>query len=681
MSSLREEIRPLAFVVLAALVVRMAYLYLLVGTPYFDAPYLDELYYDQWARELASGAPGDGRAYFRAPLYGWMLGAAYAIFGPGPYIPLLAQHALGALSCGLAYLVARRIDPARPATALLAGAFSAIYAPSLFFEGQLLDISLQAALVPLTLLAAFRALETARPRDFFLFGLVGGVGAIARPALLPFYVALFVLHRWIAPREAFPSLRRAIVLFGWAALGVALPILPVTIRNWRVEGVFVPICTYTGVNLWIGNNATADGFTARTPDRYPFFGRYEDSVELFARRRAAEELGSPDSAQVQRYWSRRALGEIAADPARWLALQAKKTLLFFNAVEIKNNKNVRVYASFHPMLPPLLRVAGFGVVAMFALVGAGLVLSGGRIAASEAPLSEGTEPDPAIVLARRRVMLLLLAVLVAGVLMFFVNARYRHPFGVGSIPLAAFAAVEIFSRAGRAWRRRSPDTNRSAGVAFAGLLACAAFVQPDWARLRDGEDLASDWWSVGNCYKDKGRLDDAAAMYERALSLEPAYADAWNNLGEVRHMQRRPGEAVEAFRRAGESAGSDRLAAVRALNNEGVALEAMGRFAEAADRYRRTLELEPEHLPARVNLGDALLATDDAEGARAAYESALQADRPPPLAHLGLARLALRTGDSQRARDHARAFVAAGGDAARAMLERDPELASLASRP
>ena len=49
------ERRIILALVLGALAVRLLYLLLTISTPYFGAPFLDELYHWLWAREIASG--------------------------------------------------------------------------------------------------------------------------------------------------------------------------------------------------------------------------------------------------------------------------------------------------------------------------------------------------------------------------------------------------------------------------------------------------------------------------------------------------------------------------------------------------------------------------------------------------------------------------------------------------
>ena len=66
------------------------------------------------------------------------------------------------------------------------------------------------------------------------------------------------------------------------------------------------------------------------------------------------------------------------------------------------------------------------------------------------------------------------------------------------------------------------------------------------------------------------RLDEAAAEYREALRIDPSYANAHNNLGNVLLSQKRYGEAIGEFEEVvrlqpASSAAKKNLAAARAM--------------------------------------------------------------------------------------------------------------------
>lgn len=132
-----------------------------------------------------------------------------------------------------------------------------------------------------------------------------------------------------------------------------------------------------------------------------------------------------------------------------------------------------------------------------------------------------------------------------------------------------------------------------------------------------------------------GRLEEAAADYERALALKPDYVEALSNLGNLRLAQHRADEAIACHKRA--LAHNPDYA--EAQMNLGNALRAQGRLGEAIARYERAVALRPDYADALSNLGNALRESGDLDRAIAAYERALAGnpDFVEALANLGSA--------------------------------------------
>lgn len=66
-----------------------------------------------------------------------------------------------------------------------------------------------------------------------------------------------------------------------------------------------------------------------------------------------------------------------------------------------------------------------------------------------------------------------------------------------------------------------------------------------------GDDSKSDFhFQLGLSHRKQGRLEEAAASYQRAIALEPDRADAHNNLGNILNALGRPDEARASYERA-----------------------------------------------------------------------------------------------------------------------------------
>ena len=199
--------------------------------PFFDLPAVDGAYYHAWAIQIAAGDwLGEG-VFHNGPLYPYLLGALYTLTGASPAAAKLLNVALGLLLCHAVWATARRLFDAR--VACVAGLLMATYQLSIFYVGTLLLVNLALPLAALSLWSAV-ALQ-ARPgvRLALLAGLTTGLGVIARPNMLLFGVGLVAWLPWVW-REL-PRARR-VGLAGLVGAGMALAILPVTLRNGVVGG-------------------------------------------------------------------------------------------------------------------------------------------------------------------------------------------------------------------------------------------------------------------------------------------------------------------------------------------------------------------------------------------------------------------------------------------------------------
>ena len=116
-----------------------------------------------------------------------------------------------------------------------------------------------------------------------------------------------------------------------------------------------------------------------------------------------------------------------------------------------------------------------------------------------------------------------------------------------------------------------------------------------------------------------GRIDEAAAHYERALAFKADYVEALSNLGNLRLMQGRGEEAVGLHKRA-LAHNPDHAEGQMNLGN---ALRELGKPGEAVTRYERAIALRPDYAQALSNLGNALHDLGKLSEARASYERAL----------------------------------------------------------
>ena len=506
--------------------------------PFFHLPSVDPLFYHRWAVNIAQGDwLGEG-VFLQGPLYPYLLSLLYRVAGPGFFAPHFVNCLVGSLVCVLVWFVARSVFERR--VALLAAAMAAVYSMFIFYEGSLMIANILLPLNLLVLGACIRAGESLRPPAWFVFGMLGGITALARPNVLLFAPLGLSWLFWLFRGKG--ELRTAFALAALFLLGFSVSVGPSALRNRVVTGEWVLISASGGMNFFNGNNPDANG-THNVPR---IFDRSEadhpaEQNQIY-RAHAEAQLGRDLSAsQVSGYWYGRGFDYVTQDPGAWLRLWSKKFLLFFNAHERWNNRSYEVSNQFSWVLRlPLL---GFGVVGPLALLG--------------------------IVLTARRWRALLplyglLAVHLATGVVFFVLTRYRIP----AVPVFMMFAASSLIWLWDAVRERHFVP---AGVSVAAVVLLALGMQT--AILK--EDLSMAYYNLGNKYQKLGRHPEAIEQYNASLRINSGYISAHNNLaGSLEASAGHRSDAIAAWRRVreiGRSRGIDR-------------------YVERADRHLRSLE-------------------------------------------------------------------------------------------
>jgi tetratricopeptide (TPR) repeat protein len=153
--------------------------------------------------------------------------------------------------------------------------------------------------------------------------------------------------------------------------------------------------------------------------------------------------------------------------------------------------------------------------------------------------------------------------------------------------------------------------------------------------------------------RDEGRLDEARALFQRAVVAAPLEPDGWVELAGCLLLARRPEAALEVC-----DAGLARLPGAAALIcAKARVLQSLSRVAEAAEAYRAALAADPASAEARFGL--ALQAAEAGDWAVAADLAGPLA--PSPAVDWLAARIALGSGDPETARARAARALAAPG--------------------
>lgn len=253
LQSASRSIWILPAILVLALVVRLAWVFVFPTRPYADSEW-----YFRTASELATGHGFVYDVESHKPLAAWPVGyplflsLLFRVTGPSEQVAILANLALSVLCVALTYFIALHLFDH------FVAALSALVLALL--PGMVVYCSLICTdLLFVTLVTACFGIvvHTARTRTFkspLAAGIINGFSALVRPtglALLPIWAAI----RWLALRKKLCLIRWILV----ASLGAASVVSPWTLRNYIRFGEIILVSTNGGANFWIGNNPRASG--------------------------------------------------------------------------------------------------------------------------------------------------------------------------------------------------------------------------------------------------------------------------------------------------------------------------------------------------------------------------------------------------------------------------------------
>ena len=177
---------------------------------------------------------------------------------------------------------------------------------------------------------------------------------------------------------------------------------------------------------------------------------------------------------------------------------------------------------------------------------------------------------------------------------------------------------------------------------------------------RSSDEMADVWIQVTTSSDDDrarlGRaiaekmLNEDAIGTEVLLEREPDHVHLRNDAAQIYLALGRP----DAPSRISNMSGRGQSASAPAWFNEGTALEALGRTADAASRYREAMPLQPGYSPAHNNQERCCCARGRITEARAAFERAVAADPANADAHANLGLTLLAGGSADEGLTHVR---------------------------
>lgn len=555
---------PLVLLFVVSLLVRLAYLLQIRDNPTFAHPTADALLYNDRALDILGGdLLGQGIFFHSSPIYPLFLSANYLINGQSIFWTYCAQAAIDSGTVLLLWLLANRLFGR--GTAWATAFLAAFYQAFLFFAGEMLEITLVLFAVTASVLLLVIAAEhsSKRTRLAVVSGVFLGLAALGKPNILA--TIPFLLAGWKWQRDqAWRLMVRPTLLFG---IGVALVILPVTLRNLVVGDDLVLTSSNGGINFFIGHNDLANGIFRVGSNME---ADLEGSSTLIAERALEREL---KPSQVSNYWFRQGIDFMSENPARELTLLGRKFLLVWNGYEIPNHFDLNFFERYSSVL----RFTPVRFATAIPLAMAGLFLAWPRRRQLAIPL-------------------LFIASYLASVLLFFVTARYRLPAVPFLLVFSGYALMHFLRLLPGRWQDKAVPP-RSMTRLLVGLVVGIVLVQLPMYKAENF--YAAQHASIGSVYKNQGRFDEAVVEYQKAVELGPSAVLFRNSLGVCLLALDRAVEGEEAIR----SALAIDPGYAPARRNISRILEERGDITGAIEEQKRAFSADPSNAAAGLNLG------------------------------------------------------------------------------
>lgn len=206
--------------------------------------------------------------------------------------------------------------------------------------------------------------------------------------------------------------------------------------------------------------------------------------------------------------------------------------------------------------------------------------------------------------------------------------------------------TDIYAAINRANRLIGNDNPRDAQAAIDLLLPA----------IKKVPGVPAAWNNLGIAYAELEQFDKSRKAYQRAIDLQPEFADAYSNMAKLFNQQGRHEDAINFYRQALDiepdhapyhydlgvsqiyarqfveaAATYERLTKLdtddpRVWNNYGGVLHELGRNEEARRAYKKAVQINPRHSQALANLGRMALQSREFEKALDYLQRALAID-------------------------------------------------------
>ena len=236
----------------------------------------------------------------------------------------------------------------------------------------------------------------------------------------------------------------------------------------------------------------------------------------------------------------------------------------------------------------------------------------GKIIQITASISPGSSGSPVVNMLGQVVGVATLQASEGQNLNFAVPAERIAQLKVGDVKTVSSLSAEIQKN-----KRSTAETEYSQGLAQLSRDDYSRALANFEKAVEIDPNYAEAWYQAGYCYGVLGRAADALRASRQAAKLRPEWAAAWINIGTSSFALSQYKDAVDAYRQA-----------IKLDENNpdtqyslGLTFNRLGRTDEEVLAYRRAIQIKPDHANALEKLGAALFKQKRYADSAAAFDS------------------------------------------------------------
>lgn len=165
----------------------------------------------------------------------------------------------------------------------------------------------------------------------------------------------------------------------------------------------------------------------------------------------------------------------------------------------------------------------------------------------------------------------------------------------------------------------------------------------------ESTEFRRNYLSYGSVFFQLGYIDQAGASFRQALTDDPESAEALYGIGSVQLKQGQSAGAQESFEKATKATASYPETLPNAWNNLGLLATREGHMEDAVQYFQAALKVNPHHVIALVNLGNAYRQLRRWDDALKVLQQAVSISPEDSEASYGLGMVFAQLGDTTRA--------------------------------